>query len=130
WTASQGDEQYRRGLYAFWRRTALHPMFAILDAPNREECTAVRPRTNTPLQALVTLNDPTFVEAARVFAQKILTQGPKDLDNRLTFAFRSATSRPPSESEMKVLRQRFQSQLDRFQADKDAAANLVNVGQY
>jgi hypothetical protein len=130
WTASPGSEQYRRGLYAFWRRTALHPMFAILDAPNREECTAFRPRTNTPLQALVTLNDPTFVEAARVFAQKVLTQGPTDLDGRLTFAFRGATCRFPCESELKVLRHRFQVQHDRFHADKDAASRLVNVGQY
>jgi hypothetical protein len=130
WIASPGNEQYRRGLYAFWRRTALHPMFAILDAPNREECTAVRPRTNTPLQALVTLNDPTFVEAARVFAQKILTQGPKDLDGRLAFAFRGATCRTPSGAELKVLRHRFQLQHVRFLADKDAASKLVNVGQY
>src|SRR5262249_49427461 len=130
WIASPGNEQYRRGLYAFWRRTALHPMFAILDAPNREECAAVRPRTNTPLQALVTLNDTTFVEAARVFAQKILTQGPKDLDGRLAFAFRGATCRMPSGAELKVLGDRFQFQLDRFLADKDAASKLVNVGQY
>jgi hypothetical protein len=130
WIASSGSEQYRRGLYAFWRRTALHPMFAILDAPNREECAAVRPRTNTPLQALVTLNDPTFVEAARVFAQKILTQGPKDLDGRLAFAFRGVTCRTPSVAELKVLRHRFQFQHDRFHADKDAASKFVNVGQY
>ncbi len=130
WTASEGDEQYRRGLYAFWRRTALHPMFAILDAPNREECTALRPRTNTPLQALVTLNDPTFVEAARVFAQKLLTHGPKDLDGRLAFAFRSVTCRAPSDRELEVLRGRFKLQYDRFKIDPDAASKFVNAGQY
>jgi hypothetical protein len=130
WTASPGDEQYRRGLYAFWRRTALHPMFAILDAPNREECTAARPRTNTPLQALVTLNDPSFVEAARVFGEKTMTQGPPDLDGRLNFAFRSATCRLPNDKELTVLRQRYKQQRDRFNADKDAASRLVNAGQY
>jgi Protein of unknown function (DUF1553)/Protein of unknown function (DUF1549)/Planctomycete cytochrome C len=130
WTASQGDEQYRRGMYAFWRRTALHPMFAILDAPNREDCTAMRPRTNTPLQALVTLNDPTFVEAARVLAQRVLTQGPKDLDGRLVFAFRAATCRLPNDPELQVLRRRYRSQFDRFQADGDAASKLISAGQY
>jgi hypothetical protein len=130
WTASSGEEQYRRGLYAFWRRTALHPMFAILDAPNREECTSARPRTNTPLQALVTLNDPTFIEAARVFAEKILTQGPKDHDERLAFAFRSATCRFPNHAELKVLRARYKLQYDRFRTDPDAASKLISVGQY
>jgi hypothetical protein len=130
WTASQGDEQYRRGMYAFWRRTALHPMFAILDAPNREDCTAIRPRTNTPLQALVTLNDPSFVEAARVLAQRVLTQGPKDLDGRLTFAFRAATCRLPSDAELKVLHHRYQLQHARFQGDADAVSKLISAGQY
>lgn len=130
WTPSAGEEQYRRGLYAFWRRTALHPMFAILDAPSREECNIYRARTNTPLQALVTLNDPTFVEAARVFAQKILTEGPAEHDARLAWAFRKATCRQPSDAEMKILRQRFQQQRDRFRGDMEAASKLVNVGQY
>jgi Protein of unknown function (DUF1553)/Protein of unknown function (DUF1549)/Planctomycete cytochrome C len=130
WNASTGDEQYRRGMYAFWRRTALHPMFAILDAPNREECTAVRPRTNTPLQALVTLNDPSFVEAARVFAEKIMTQAPKDVDGRLTFAFRRATGRQPSAAEMNELRLRYQQQHVRFHGDAETASKLVNAGQY
>jgi hypothetical protein len=130
WTPSAGDEQYRRGLYAFWRRTALHPMFVIFDAPSREECNVHRARTNTPQQALVTLNDATFVEAARAFAQRILVQGPTDLDGRLVFAFRSATCRAPSDVEMRVLRRRVQQQLDRFKVDRDAASTLVNVGQY
>lgn len=130
WAASDGEDQYRRGLYAFWRRTALHPMFVTFDAPTREECAVSRPRTNTPLQALVTLNDPTFVEAARVLAQRILTHGPRDRDARLAFAFQSATCRPPSEAELKVLRRRYQQQHDRFAADRDAASRLVNAGQY
>jgi hypothetical protein len=130
WTASTGDEQYRRGLYAFWRRTALHPLFVTFDAPSREECVVARPRTNTPMQALATLNDPTFVEAARVFAQKILTQGPQNHDARLVHAFRAATGRTPEDAELNVLRQRFQQQHARFTKDRDAAASFVNVGQY
>ena len=104
-------------------------MFAIFDAPSREECNVGRSRTNTPLQALVTLNDPTFVEAARVFAQKILTQGPPEHDARLAFAFRNATCRSPSEAELKILRHRYRQQQVRFEADADAASRLVNVGQ-
>ena len=100
---SQGDDAYRRGLYTFWRRTSLHPMFALFDAPSREECTVLRPRTNTPLQALVTLNDPTFVEAAGAFARRVLTEGPADLDGRIRFAFRTALARPPGEREVQVL---------------------------
>jgi len=130
WTASSGDEQYRRGIYAFWRRSALHPLFVTFDAPSREECVVARPRTNTPLQALATLNDPTFVEAARVFAQKILTQGPRELDARLIDAFRSATCRIPDDAELKVLRRRFQQHQDRFTKDRDSAGSFVNVGQY
>lgn len=130
WTTSTGEDQYRRGLYAFWRRNALHPMFTVFDAPAREECSGMRPRTNTPLQALVTLNDPTFVEAARVFAQAILTDGPADLDGRLTFAFRTALARAPTPQELDVLRTRYQKQLARYQADKDAASRLVQVGNH
>jgi hypothetical protein len=130
WQASGDDNQYRRGLYTFWRRSALHPMFAIFDAPTREECAAARTRTNTPLQALVTLNDPTFVEAARVFAQRIIADGPEDLDGRLTFAFRSTLARMPLEAELQVLRTRYQQQLKHYQADRDAASKLVNAGFY
>ncbi len=128
WQPSAGAEQYRRGLYTFWRRSALHPMFALFDAPTREECTVSRPRTNTPLQALVTLNDPTFVEAARVFAQRILTDSPVDLDGRLILAFRTALARRPEPAELAVLRKRYQQQLAHFQADRDAALKLVSAG--
>ena len=71
----QGRDQYRRGLYTYWQRTFLHPSLLAFDAPSREECTVERPRSNTPQQALVLLNDPTYVEAARVFAAAIVTHG-------------------------------------------------------
>ncbi|MBI2808835.1 MAG: PSD1 domain-containing protein [Planctomycetes bacterium] len=130
WSASDGEEQYRRGLYAFWRRTALHPMFLTFDAPSREDCVVERARTNTPLQALVTLNDPTFVEAARGLAQRVLIDGPKDQDGRLAFAFRLATCRQPEPAELAILRHRLGQQAKRFRADPDTASHLVNVGQF
>jgi hypothetical protein len=128
WAPSKGEDQYRRGMYTFWRKTTLHPMFAIFDAPSREECHVARSRTNTPLQALVTLNDPTFVEAARVFAQKVLTEAPAAGDGRFTFAFRTALARNPSPAELQILRSHHEKNLRRYQADRDAAAKLVEVG--
>jgi hypothetical protein len=129
WLPSAGEQQYRRGLYTFWRRSALHPMFAVFDAPTREECTVARSRTNTPLQALVTLNDPTFVEAARVFAQRIVAEGPPTVDGRLTFAFRTALARGPEAPELEILRARYAQQLQHYQADRNAASKLVSTGQ-
>lgn len=130
WQESPGNDLYRRGLYTFWRRTSLHPMFAIFDAPSREECTVFRARTNTPLQALVTLNDVTFVEAARVFAQRVLSEGPRDLDGRLTFAFRTAVARTPSAAEQTVLRRQYDRLHSRYQADAKSAAVLVAAGRF
>ena len=75
WKKDSGENQYRRGLYTYWQRSFLHPSFLAFDAPPREECTVERPRSNTPQQALVLLNDPTYVEAARVFAQRIIHKG-------------------------------------------------------
>jgi hypothetical protein len=128
WEISTGEDQYRRGMYTFWRRTSLHPMYTIFDAPSREECVVARPRTNTPLQALVTLNDPSFVEAARVFAQKILSEGPADVEGRVTFAFRTALARPPNDAEVRVVKRHLDQQLQKYQADREAANKLVNVG--
>jgi hypothetical protein len=103
-------------------------MFAIFDAPARAECTVSRPRTNTPVQALVTLNDPTFVEAARVFAQRILSEGPADVDGRLTYAFRAALARAPVAAEISVLKARYQSFAAYFQTHPDSASKLISVG--
>ena len=128
WILSTGEDQYRRGIYTFWRRTSLHPMFTIFDAPSREECVVARPRTNTPLQALVTLNDPTFVEAARVFAQRILVEGPTDLEGRVKFAFRAALARAPTAAEIRALRGRYQHYLGQFRENREEASKLINVG--
>jgi len=101
------ERQWRRGLYVHWQRQFLHPMLKAFDAPRREECTAQRSRSNTPLAALVLLNDPTFVEAAKFFAQRILKEGGSTTDSRLNFAFRQAVSRKPDDFERKALKQLF-----------------------
>jgi Protein of unknown function (DUF1553)/Protein of unknown function (DUF1549) len=127
WMVGQGDDAYRRGMYTFWRRTSLHPMFALFDAPSREECTVLRSRTNTPLQALVTLNDPTFVEAAGTFARRVLIEGPANLEGRIDFAFRVALARKPDDQEMQVVKTRYRLLLERYRKDTEAAAKVVGA---
>lgn len=129
WTPSPGGQQYRRGLYAFVRRTTPYPAFQTFDAPSREVCTVQRPRTNTPLQALVTLNDPALVEAARVLGQRVLREGGSRLEERLVFAFRCAVARRPTDRELDVLRRVYAKELNRFRADPQAAESLTQVGQ-
>ena len=93
WANDKGDNQYRRGLYTYWCRTFLQPSLAAFDAPTREECTAERTRSSTPLQALVLLDDPTYVEAARVFAEHIVREGGTTPQERLNWAYHRALSR-------------------------------------
>ena len=99
------QRQWRRGIYVHWQRQFLHPMLKAFDAPRREECTAQRPSSNTPLAALVLLNDPTFVQAADAFAKRILAEGGESNNSRLDFAFRHAVSRKPDDFERKTLNQ-------------------------
>ena len=124
-----GQDLYRRGMYVFWRRSAHYPSFATFDAPNREVCTFLRQRTQTPLQSLVLMNDPAFVEAARGLAQRVLKEEPSDLDRRLVRAFRHTLGRKPQPDEVAVLKQTHQQQLARFQADPAAAKALIAVGE-
>ena len=99
YSASHGADLYRRGLYTEWQRTFLHPSLLNFDAPTREECVVNRVSSNTPLQALDLLNDPIFVEAARVFAQNILENGGRKIDQQIDWAFEHAVNRPPTERE-------------------------------
>ena len=124
----KGDGLYRRGLYTYWCRTFLHPSLKAFDAPTREECTADRPRSNTPLQALVLLNDPTYVEAARALAERILRDGGSDLPARLDFAFRQALSRPIRGDEAKLLEALYARQLEGYLADPKSADELLRIG--
>ncbi len=128
WEKDQGENVYRRGLYTHWQRTFLHPSLLAFDAPSREECTAERPRSNTPQQALVLLNDPTYVEAARVFAERIIRQGGKADDERLAFAFRQALSRPPTSQELQILMSLRKKHSDEYTNDKQAADQFLGIG--
>jgi Protein of unknown function (DUF1553)/Protein of unknown function (DUF1549)/Concanavalin A-like lectin/glucanases superfamily/Planctomycete cytochrome C len=124
-----GDLLYRRGMYVFWRRSAHYPSMATFDAPNREVCTFLRQRTQTPLQSLVLMNDPAFVEAARGLAQRVLKEEPSDVDRRLVKAFRHTLGRKPQSDEVVVLQQAYRTQLSTYRADPTAAGELLKVGE-
>jgi hypothetical protein len=125
---SEGKDLYRRGLYTFWKRTVPPASLSIFDAPDREKCTARRAQTNTPLQALVLLNDPTYVEASRALAERVLLEGAAGEKRRLEYAFRLATARKPSGKETGVLRTLLRHRLDAFRKDPQAAIKLLAVG--
>jgi len=126
---SHGKDLYRRGMYTFWKRTVPPASLATFDAPDREKCTARRALTNTPLQALVLLNDPTYVEASRALAERALLEGGNDEKSRLAFAFRLATARKPTGKETGVLRGLLEKQRDTFGRDRQAALELLGVGE-
>jgi hypothetical protein len=128
-TPSTNKDLYRRSMYTFWKRTVPPPQLTTFDAPDREKCTARRVLTNTPLQALVLMNDPTYIEAARWLAQRAMTEGGRNVGSRISFAFRGATARMPSPKEAHVLRNLFQQQLAHYRGDKKAAIDLLGVGE-
>ncbi|NND98191.1 MAG: DUF1553 domain-containing protein [Pirellulaceae bacterium] len=124
-----GDKLYRRSLYTYWKRSAPPPAMQIFDAPTREKCTVRRARTNTPLQALVTLNDTQFVEAARQFAQRILLHGGTDNEAKIDYAFRLATARFPRADERDVLTAIIDDATEKYLADAEAASQLLAIGE-
>jgi len=124
-----GKDLYRRGIYTWWKRTCPPPALNTFDAPDREFCTVRRTPTNTPLQALVMLNDPTFVEAARGLAQRLLREAGTTVDARAAFAFRLATSRSPRPRELAILSAQYAKQHQRFEANKSAADQLLAIGE-
>lgn len=126
--ADQDARQWQRGLYVHWQRQFLHPMLRAFDAPLREECTAERPRSNTPSAALVLLNDPTFIEAARVFAKKVVDEGGTSDNERIRYAFQRAVSRNPDDTEMSLLLQLLKKSRDTYQRDPQAANELFQTG--
>ena len=129
WQAGMGDDLYRRGLYTFHCRSFTHPAMLAFDAPSREECTAERPRSNIPQQALVMLNDPVFVEAARVFAESVLRDPAKKDQDKINLAFEKALTRKANEDEMKVMLELLNNQRTRYQQDEPAALALLKTGQ-
>jgi hypothetical protein len=116
-------------MYTFWKRTVPPASLSTFDAPDREKCTARRTLTNTPLQALVLLNDPTYVEAARALAGRILTEGGKDPGSRIRFGFRLATARKPDAKEVRVLQDIARQELAQYRSDDEAARKLLHVGE-
>jgi len=124
-----GESLYRRSMYTFWKRTVPPPSLQTFDAPEREFCIVRRSVTNTPLQALILMNDPTYVEAARKFAERIMTEGGISDASRLGFAFETATSRPIQQRERQVLMRLFNRQYTRYRKDRDAALKILSVGE-
>jgi mono/diheme cytochrome c family protein len=128
YVSDKDAKQWRRGVYVHWQRQYLHPMLKAFDASTREECAAQRARSNTPLAALALLNDPTFVEAARVLAQRTLAEGGKTDADRLAFAFQQVTSRTPDEFEMNTLAKVLDKNRTAYKADPKAAGELLKIG--
>ena len=128
WQASQGEDLHRRSLYTFVCRSFPHPAMVAFDAPSREECVAERPRSNIPQQALVLLNDPSFVEAARVLAARILREAKGSDDERLRHAFRLALTRSPSPKEKEILTGLLETQRKRYEKSPEDAKKLLATG--
>ncbi len=124
----KGDGLYRRSIYTIWKRTAAPPLMTLFDAPGRETCRVRRARTNTPLQALALLNEETYVEAARVLAQRMLTEGGSTPEARLAYAYRRTLGRLPTPTETKILLAGLQMRLTKYRAEPDAALKLVSTG--
>lgn len=129
YTQDKGDALYRRSLYTFWKRTAPPASMTTFDAPSRESCVVRRERTNTPLQALLLMNDPQFVEASRHLGARMIRQGGKSDADRLKFGFRLVTARQPTAREHAVLKQALEAQRAKYQADLEAAKQLIAVGE-
>ena len=125
WTTSVGEDKHRRSVYTEVKRNSPYPSFSTFDAPNRETCTIRRGRTNTPLQAFVTLNDPVFIEAAQALARKIVTEGGKTTTERLAWAFHQCLSRAPSEVESKRLAALYDETKTGYAADVDHALKMA-----
>ncbi len=123
------EDLYRRSLYTFWKRTVPPPAMLTFDAATRDRCIVSRQNTNTPLQALVLMNDPQYMEAARVMAQKLLTSNPSP-ENNLTLAFRKLTGRQPKPNELEILLQSYQESLKSFSEYPSSSTELLLVGDF
>jgi hypothetical protein len=128
YTPSHGTDLYRRSMYTFLKRSVPPPNLTAFDAPSREVCCLRRSVTNTPLQALVLLNDPTFVEAARKLAERLMTEAPTPRA-RVELAFRLCTARTPNEVEAQELLDLFAEQRAAFADNRQAALKLLSVGE-
>ncbi|MDX1978865.1 MAG: DUF1553 domain-containing protein, partial [Bryobacteraceae bacterium] len=129
YTPSRGKDLYRRSMYTFWKRTVPPAQMSTFDAPDREKCVARRPRTNTPLQALVLMNDPTYIESARALAQTVITRAGRNTAARIGMAYQLAAARKPDPAEVKLLSGLAESQRAVFNKDPAAAEKLLSAGE-
>ena len=125
WKQSMEEDRYRRGLYTFWRRTAPYPSMIAFDAPSREVCELRRIRTNTPLQALVTLNDPVYIEAAQALGRRIMRYAGNDIDAGLVYGFQLALSRPPEADELATLKSLYEDCLATYAGHSEEAIKIA-----
>jgi mono/diheme cytochrome c family protein len=125
WSTSQGQDRHRRGLYTFWRRTVPYPSMAVFDAPSREICAIRRIRTNTPLQSLVTLNDPVYVEAAQALARRIVREGGANAQSRARYGLQLCLCRPPRPEQLEPLIALYTAEYQRYTRNQPAAVNLA-----
>jgi hypothetical protein len=128
WKPSEGEDRFRRGLYTEWRRSSPYPSMITFDAPNREVCTLRRDRSNTPLQALVTLNDPVYVEAAQALA-RVIAQGDATVEDKVCDGFRRVLARLPSEAEIEHVLALRENALANYRQKPEAAAELIANGE-
>jgi hypothetical protein len=126
----KGDDLHRRSIYTYWKRSVPNPAMLLFDAPFRESCTLRRPRTNTPLQALNLMNDPTYVEASRLLAQRMMLEGGSTVESRLSLGFRLLLARQPKPAELAVLRTAYGRNFTDFQKDGEAAKALLAFGDF
>ncbi len=125
-----GSSLYRRSIYTFIRRTSPHPAMTAFDAPDRSVCTVKREKTNTPLQALILMNDPQFVEASRVLAERMQKEGGDAFETQAKYAFRLLCSRMPTTKEMELLSRQYQKSLTKYQKEPSAADALLQIGAH
>jgi hypothetical protein len=130
YVADRGEGLHRRSLYTFWRRTSPPPNMLAFDAPSREVCVVRRQTTSTPLQPLVLLNDPQFVEAARGLGERLLREGGTSLDERLAHAFRLAATRRPTAREVRLLAELYEAQREVFRKDPAGARKFLHTGEH
>ncbi len=125
WRESQGEDRYRRALYTFWRKSSPYPSFLTFDSPSREICVSRRIQTNTPLQALTTMNDTVYVEAARALAKMAMTKAEKKEEKALAIAYESALLKAPNSETLDVLQQHFEENLSYYQENLEEARKIA-----
>ena len=125
WRQSKGEDQYRRGVYIYWKRTAAYPSMTTFDGTSREVCTARRIRTNTPLQALVTLNDSAYIEMARHFAYRLQKEVSADVDAQIKKGYELATGHTADDKNLAILSGLYKKALEKFNSDKEKACEMI-----